>query len=76
MGWIDKLRNSTSGIRKHAYLRIPVGIFFIILAIIGGFLPIIQGWIFMIIGLTILFGGKFTRHLKELFEKTKKKLKR
>lgn len=30
------------------------GVFFLLLGVIGGFLPVIQGWIFVLIGLTLL----------------------
>lgn len=36
-------------------LRITLGIIFIILGIIGGFVPIMQGWIFMLLGVLVLF---------------------
>ena len=36
-------------------LRITLGIIFIILGIIGGFVPIMQGWIFMLLAALVLF---------------------
>jgi uncharacterized protein len=36
-------------------LRITLGIVFIILGIIGGFVPIMQGWIFMLLAVLVLF---------------------
>jgi len=36
-------------------LRITLGIVFIILGIIGAFLPVIQGWIFMLLAVLVLF---------------------
>lgn len=36
-------------------LRITLGIIFIILGIIGGFVPIMQGWIFMLLAVLVLF---------------------
>ena len=38
---------------KHA-LKITVGIFLVLIGIIGGLVPIIQGWIFGIPGIIIL----------------------
>ena len=38
-----------------AALRITLGIIFIILGIIGGFVPIMQGWIFMLLAVLVLF---------------------
>lgn len=37
------------------FLRITLGIIFIILGIIGGLLPVLQGWIFILLALLILF---------------------
>lgn len=37
------------------FLRITLGIIFIILGIIGGLLPVLQGWIFILIAILILF---------------------
>ena len=36
-------------------LRITLGIIFIILGIIGAFVPIMQGWIFMLLAALVLF---------------------
>ena len=36
-------------------LRITLGVIFIILGIIGGFVPIMQGWIFMLLAVLVLF---------------------
>lgn len=36
-------------------LRIVLGIVFLILGIIGGFLPIMQGWIFILLAILVLF---------------------
>ena len=33
---------------------IVLGVFFLLLGVIGGFLPVIQGWIFVLIGLVLL----------------------
>lgn len=42
-------------------LRITLGIVFIILGIIGCFLPVLQGWLFFLIAALILFPrAKFT----------------
>jgi uncharacterized protein len=38
-----------------AALRITLGIIFIILGIIGAFVPIMQGWIFMLLAVLVLF---------------------
>ena len=36
-------------------LRITLGILFIILGIIGAFVPIMQGWVFMLLAALVLF---------------------
>ncbi|HYH09016.1 MAG TPA: hypothetical protein VEK11_18325 [Thermoanaerobaculia bacterium] len=36
-------------------LRIALGIIFLILAVIGAFLPILQGWVFLLLALLVLF---------------------
>lgn len=36
-------------------LRIVLGVIFLILGVIGGFVPIMQGWIFILLGLLVLF---------------------
>jgi len=36
-------------------LRIGLGIVFLILGVIGGFVPIMQGWIFVLLGILVLF---------------------
>jgi heme A synthase len=43
------------------FLRIALGVFLLILGVIGGFIPILQGWIFILLGLLVLFPkAKFT----------------
>ena len=57
-----------------AALRITLGIIFIILGIIGGFVPIMQGWIFMLLAVLVLFPrSKFA--IKSL-DKIEKKMPR
>lgn len=36
-------------------LRITLGVVFLMLAVIGAFLPILQGWIFFLLALLVLF---------------------
>ena len=43
------------------FVRIALGVFLLILGVIGGFIPILQGWIFILLGLLVLFPkAKFT----------------
>jgi len=37
------------------FLRITLGIIFLILGVIGGFLPVLQGWIFILLAVLVLF---------------------
>jgi hypothetical protein len=37
------------------FIRITLGVVFVILGIIGGFVPIMQGWIFMLLAFLMLF---------------------
>jgi len=40
--------------RIRSGVVISLGVFFLILGVVGGFLPVIQGWIFVLIGLALL----------------------
>jgi hypothetical protein len=56
------------------FFRVTLGVFFLILGVIGGFVPILQGWIFILIGLLVLFPkAKFT---KKVMHKAEPKLPR
>jgi heme A synthase len=56
------------------FLRIALGVFFLILGVIGGFIPILQGWIFILLGLLVLFPkAKFT---EKVLHKAEPKLPR
>lgn len=51
--------------KKNRPTRIGLGIAFIIFGIIGGFIPILQGWIFITLGLILIFGERITKYLKK-----------
>lgn len=70
---IKKVNNNLEKIRSHKYIRIPLGILLLILGVIGGFLPIIQGWVFIVLGLAVLFGEEFTNLLEAKIKETKNK---
>jgi uncharacterized protein len=36
-------------------IRITLGIVFLILGVIGGFLPVLQGWVFILLAVLVLF---------------------
>lgn len=57
-------------------LRIVVGGLFIIVGIIGLFLPFIQGILLILIGLAIIEGKPIVKTLKEVWESIKKKFKK
>ena len=76
MDILKVIENNLEKIREKAYVRIPLGVALLMLGIIGGFLPIIQGWIFIFLGLTVLFGERFTNWAREFFDKTKKRFKK
>ena len=55
--------------KKLTLIRIILGIFFLILAVIGFILPILQGWLFLILGLGFL-GWKYEKKtFKRIFKK-------
>ena len=60
---------------------ISLGAFFLVLGVIGGFLPVIQGWIFILIGLALLaeelpWVRRHLDRLKERFPKQTRQLDR
>ncbi len=59
-------------------IRVVVGIILIIIGLIGGLIPIFQGWVFGIPGLMLL-GSVFPsikRFTRKILVKAKKKIKR
>ena len=54
--------------------RISLGITLVLLGILGGLLPVVQGWMFMIPGLLIL--SEYFPPVKRLVEWAKRKMKR
>ena len=52
-------------------LKIITGIMLIIIGIIGGLVPIFQGWVFGVAGLTIL--AQYSKLIKKCLEKIKRK---
>ncbi|HUP48448.1 MAG TPA: hypothetical protein VNA04_06635 [Thermoanaerobaculia bacterium] len=42
-------------------VRVSLGVFFLVLAVIGGMLPVMQGWVFFLLAMLVLFPkAKFT----------------
>jgi uncharacterized protein len=59
---------------KMVVIRVTLGIVFVILGIIGGFVPIMQGWIFMLLAFLMLFPR--TRMAEKILTKAAPKLPR
>ncbi|RJP25905.1 MAG: hypothetical protein C4527_16300 [Candidatus Omnitrophota bacterium] len=58
--------------------RITAGVICIIIGVIGGFIPILQGWVFILLGLGLLskdipYVAKKRDQLKEWLEEKKRK---
>ncbi|MAG10861.1 hypothetical protein CMI44_00930 [Candidatus Pacearchaeota archaeon] len=51
-------------VRRHSYVKIPLGLLCILIGFIGGFIPIFQGWVFVFFGCTILFGYGFIKKIR------------
>ena len=67
--------------RIRSGVVISLGVFFLLLGVIGGFLPVIQGWIFVLIGLALLaeevpWVRRHLERLKTRFPKQSKQLDR
>ena len=63
---LDKIESKTPKNKMH---RILMGVGFLLLGVLGGFIPILQGWVFILIGLAILFEKDFTGKIKKLRKK-------
>ena len=65
----------------HRGVVISLGVFFLLLGVISGFLPVLQGWIFVLIGLALLaeeipWVRRHLERLKTRFPKQAKQLER
>ena len=67
----DRLKTAT---RMRKTLRIGLGITLVIIGFIGGFIPILQGWLFMIPGLIIL--SEYFPPVKRLLNWAKKRARK
>jgi len=54
-------------------IKISIGIMLVLMGLIGGFIPIFQGWMFGIPGLIIL--SKYFPPIKKIVDKIKKRVK-
>jgi len=51
--------------KKNRPTRIALGIASILFGILGGFIPILQGWVFITLGLILIFGERISKYLKK-----------
>tara|TARA_B110000438_G_C15323959_1_gene440749 strand:+ start:118 stop:300 length:183 start_codon:yes stop_codon:yes gene_type:complete len=54
-------------------IKISIGIILVLIGLIGGIIPIFQGWVFGIPGLIIL--SKYFPPIKKIVDKIKKRVK-
>lgn len=54
---------------KSPLLKKSLGIFFIVLGIAGLFLPVLQGILFILIGLTLLENKRLTLYIRKFLKK-------
>ena len=60
---LDKVKEKYRRFEKSGKIvRIPLGILCIIIGFIGGFIPIFQGWIFILLGCVLLFGEETAKN--------------
>jgi hypothetical protein len=72
--WLEKVRALRH--RLPLVVRLPLAVFFLALGIIGGFVPILQGWIFVLAAFWLLFpdhAEQFVEKIKRWFAKFKKR---
>jgi hypothetical protein len=53
-------------------VRLPLAILFLAIGIIGGFIPVLQGWIFVLAAIWLMF----PEHAEQLIDKIKIKLEK
>jgi hypothetical protein len=59
--------------RMPLFIRLPLACVFLVLGIIGGFIPILQGWVFIVAALWLLFPNSTERLLEKIKTKFKRK---
>src|SRR5574341_1818136 len=52
--------------RMPLVIRLPLAFVFLILGVIGGFVPVLQGWVFIVAGLWLLFPNSTERLLQKI----------
>jgi len=57
---------------KSKWFKKVLGIFFIILGVLGLFLPVLQGILFILIGLTLLENQRLKLYIEKFVKKKKK----
>jgi len=72
--WLEKIHAIRH--RLPLVVRLPLAVFFLALGIIGGFIPILQGWIFVLAAFWLLFPDQAEQLIEKIrigFAKFKKK---
>jgi len=72
--WLEKIRAIRH--RLPLVVRLPLAVFFLALGIIGGFIPILQGWVFVLAAFWLLFPGQAEQlimKIKNWFARLKRK---
>jgi hypothetical protein len=61
--------------RLPFFIRVPLALVFFALGILGGFIPIMQGWVFILAGAWLLFPDHSERLVEKIKAKFSKKKK-
>ena len=67
-----KLRKLINKIKRKPFIRFPLGALCILIGIISGFIPILQGWMFILVGLILLFGEENIKKLGKKLRNSEK----
>ena len=68
--WVGRHTRNRLGPRGRVVFDWVVGLALIAVGIVGGFVPILQGWIFVLAGLAVL--SKHSRFARRWFERIKR----
>jgi hypothetical protein len=61
--------------RMPFFIRVPLALVFFALGILGGFIPVMQGWVFILAGAWLLFPDHSERLVEKIKAKFSKKKK-
>ena len=62
----EKIMKINKKFENRRFMKKFAGVGFIIIGVLGGFIPIFQGWIFVLLGCAILFGERFIEYIKKI----------